>query len=85
MGVQYGQIQLDDLAQPLMVASNAVQEVLAGRPASFSWRALAAGKPSDARELRHLIEVVPVLDYSALEPGRAATDADRAGSQTRAR
>src|SRR6202043_264389 len=75
MGVQYGQIQLDDLARPMAMASDTVQEALAGRPASFSWRALASGKAPAPEELRRFIEVEPVLDYSALEPGRAASDA----------
>jgi hypothetical protein len=75
MGVQYGQVQLDDLAPAMTTASDTVQEALSGRPASFSWRALASGKASQSQELRRFIEVEPVLDYSALEPGRAASDA----------
>src|SRR5271165_3829089 len=74
-GVQYGQIRLDDLAPPMTMASDTVQEALAGRPASFSWRAFASGKPPEPQELRRFIEVEPVLDYSALQPGRAASDA----------
>jgi len=75
MGVQYGQIQLDDLARPMAMVSDTVQDALAGRPASFSWRALSSGKAPEPQELRRFIEVEPVLDYSALEPGRAASDA----------
>jgi hopanoid biosynthesis associated RND transporter like protein HpnN len=74
MGVQYGQIQSDDLARPMTMASDTVREALDGRPASFSWRVLASGKPPAPQELRRFIEVEPVLDFSALEPGRAATD-----------
>ena len=75
MGVQYGQIQLDDLARPMAMASDTVEAALAGRPANFSWRALASGKAPEPQELRRFIEVEPVLDFSALEPGRAASDA----------
>jgi uncharacterized protein len=75
MGVQYGQIQLDDLARPMNMASDTVQDVLDGRPASFSWRALASGKAPVPQELRRFIEIEPVLDFTALQPGRAATDA----------
>ncbi len=75
MGVQYGQIQLDDLARPMTMASDTVQEALARRPASFSWRALASGKAQTPEDLRHFIEVEPVLDFTALQPGRAASDA----------
>ncbi|MFL5267149.1 MAG: MMPL family transporter [Stellaceae bacterium] len=75
MGVQHGHIRLDDLAWPMAMASDTVSEAVAGRPASFSWRVLSGGKPVEPQELRRFIEVEPVLDFSALEPGRAATDA----------
>jgi uncharacterized protein len=75
MGVRYGQVQLDDLARPMAMASDTVEVALAGRPTNFSWRALASGKAPEPQELRRFIEVEPVLDFSALEPGRAASDA----------
>jgi hypothetical protein len=74
-GVQYGQIRLDDLAKPMTMAADTVQEALGGRPASFSWRVLVSGKAADPQELRRFIEIEPLLDYRALEPGRAATNA----------
>ena len=74
-GVQYGQVQLDDLARPISMAADAVQAALEGKPASFSWRLLASGRSAEPQELRRFIEVEPVLDYAALEPGRAATNA----------
>ena len=77
MGVQYGQIKLDDLAVPMNMAADTVSEALAGRPASFSWRVLAGGKPAQPQQLRRFIEVEPVLDFAALEPGRASTNAIR--------
>jgi len=75
MGVQHGQLNLDDLTRPMTMAGDTVNEVLAGRRASFSWRVLAIGKPAEPSELRRFIEVEPVLDFSALQPGRAATEA----------
>jgi predicted RND superfamily exporter protein len=77
MGVQYGQIKLDDLVLPMNMAADTVSEALAGRPASFSWRVLAGGKPAQPQELRRFIEVEPVLDFAALQPGRASTNAIR--------
>jgi hypothetical protein len=77
MGVAGGMIKLDDLTWPMTRAADTAEEVLSGRPASFSWRALASGKAAEPHELRRFIAVEPVLDYSALEPGRAATDAIR--------
>jgi hopanoid biosynthesis associated RND transporter like protein HpnN len=74
-GVEYGQLQLDDLTRPMTVAADTVQEALAGHPTSFSWRALAMGQTRQPQELRRFIEVEPILDYSALEPGRAVNSA----------
>jgi uncharacterized protein len=59
----------------MTMAADTVEAVLAGRPASFSWRALAAGKPPEPQDLRRFIQVRPVLDFNALQPGRAATEA----------
>jgi hopanoid biosynthesis associated RND transporter like protein HpnN len=75
IGVERGEIKLDDTVRPLTMAANAAQAALAGRPVSFSWRALASGQPLNSRDLRRFLQVEPVLDFTALEPGRAATDA----------
>ena len=75
IGVADGLYSLDDLAMPLDRAADMVADVLAKRPAHFSWRELAAGGPPDAAERRHFIQVDPVLDFNALEPGRTASDA----------
>jgi uncharacterized protein len=74
-GVQGGEIKLDQLVWPLSLAGNTLNDVLADRPARFSWQALVQGAPPQAAQLRHFIEVEPVLDFSALQPGRKATDA----------
>jgi len=74
MGVDRGDIALDDLVRPMTMAADTVESVLAGRAASFSWRVLASGKPAEPRDLRRFIQIEPVLDFSALQPGRRATD-----------
>ncbi len=76
-GVQQGMSKLDDLTRPLSMAADTLDNVLAGRPAVFSWQELLSGKPATTSERRRFIEVQPVLDYSALEPGRASSDAIR--------
>jgi hopanoid biosynthesis associated RND transporter like protein HpnN len=81
MGVANGAYGLDSLAPPMTMAADTAEDALAGRPAHFSWRALAAGKPPDPRELRRFIEIEPVLDFQALEPGRAATEAIDAAAE----
>ena len=81
MGVEAGIVNLDDLARPMTMAADTASAVLAGRSAAFSWQALAGGAPQRPAELRRFIAVEPVLDYSALEPGRAAIDAIRSAAQ----
>jgi hopanoid biosynthesis associated RND transporter like protein HpnN len=74
LGVERKEIELDSMVRPMTLAADTVDAVLARKPASFSWRVLASGKPAESRELNRFIEIAPVLDYSALEPGRAATN-----------
>ena len=59
IGVKQGKVSLDDFARPLNMAADALENILAGRPASFSWRALATGKPATPMELRGFIELRP--------------------------
>lgn len=76
-GLRGGQYKLDDMTPTLTMASDGVEGVLAGQPGTFSWINLVNGGPLKAEDARHIVEIVPVLDYSALEPGKAATTAVR--------
>ncbi len=76
-GVQRNMYTLDAMTRPLTMFASAIEDAIAGRPANFSWRELAAGKASDPHELRRIIEIRPVLDFAALEPGEKATKAIR--------
>jgi hopanoid biosynthesis associated RND transporter like protein HpnN len=77
LGLQSEDLKLDDFTKVLNAASDTLENVLAGRPASFSWRVLAQGKPAAPNELRGFIEVRPILDYGALEAGSVASEAIR--------
>ena len=77
VGVQYGMTKLDDYARPLSMAADTLDSVLAGRPAVFSWQEMLNGKPATPEDLRHFIEVQPILDFSALEAGRVSSTAIR--------
>jgi uncharacterized protein len=79
-GVSTGQMTLDQAAGAFDKAAVTVENVLAGRPASFSWNELLSGKPATPGDLRKFIQAVPVLDFNALEPGKRATDAIRAAA-----
>ena len=77
IGVQNQMVTLDAMARPLSMAATTLEDALAGRHAAFSWQEMLNGKAPEADELRRFIEVQPVLDYAALEPGRASSDAIR--------
>lgn len=76
-GLQRNMYTLDAMTRPLTMFASAIEDVIAGRSANFSWRELAAGQAPKPRELRHVVEIWPVLDFAALEPGEAATEAIR--------
>ena len=72
-GVRSGAGTYDDFDRPLVALAGALDSALAGQPTFFSWRGLLTGAPPDPRELRRFIQVKPRLDYSALQPGEAAS------------
>ena len=72
-----GQVTLAQMAPLLARSAATVEGILAGRNTALSWRDLAlhgaAAEPG-------LVEVRPVLDYAALLPGAASSDAIRAAA-----
>jgi uncharacterized protein len=77
LGVQGGQITLDNMQWPMTLAADAVENVNAGKPASFSWHDMVQGRASTSSERLRFLEIQAIMDYSALEPGERATDAIR--------
>ncbi|MFO1157617.1 MAG: MMPL family transporter [Reyranellaceae bacterium] len=84
-GVQRGQARLADL-QPLMTAlADTFARAVAGEPAYFSWQDAMDGlgeeaprsKLGDGRRTRRILLVQPILDFTALQPGQAASNAIR--------
>ena len=76
-GVKRGQLTLDDAERPLNQIAQTVEEVLDKGNATFSWREFTSEKPLTDADRRAFIEFKPILDFNALEPGKAATDAIR--------
>src|SRR5258708_4727983 len=72
-----GRVKLEQLAWPLALADRTLSDVLAGKPATFSWQELLQGQPPPAKQLRHLIGGQPTLDFAELQPGRKAEDGIR--------
>src|SRR6266699_3290689 len=75
IGARMNQYTLDNFSGTLNMVSDTLDEAIAGRFASFSWRAMLNGRPPKPDERRRFVEIRPVLDYAALMPGKAATDA----------
>jgi hopanoid biosynthesis associated RND transporter like protein HpnN len=80
IGARMNQYTLDDLSGTLNTVSDTLDEVIAGHPARYSWRAMLNGRPASPDERRRFVEFRPVLDYAALMPGKVATDAIRAAA-----
>ncbi len=78
IGVNQHKVELGATAPVFRDGARTVENILADKPASFSWRALVEGHKPQSLELRGFIEVRPVLDYKSVEPGHAATEALRA-------
>src|SRR5262249_27099399 len=76
-GIQRNMYTLDQMTRPLTMFASTLEDAIAGKPASFSWRELVARKDPDTRDLRRIVEIIPVLNFNALEPGEAATKAIR--------
>ena len=77
-GIKYGQATLHDVEPAMTALADTFEKAAAGQPAFFSWRTLIAGQPARPSEMRHIVLVQPVMDYAALEPGAAASEAIRA-------
>ena len=76
-GLQRKMYTLDDMTSTHTMFATTLEDAAAGKPASFSWRELVNRKAPTASELRRFIMIKPVLDYTQLEPGGAATKAIR--------
>jgi hopanoid biosynthesis associated RND transporter like protein HpnN len=67
---------LDTMASSLNLAAATLEGTAQGQVAEFSWKAVLNGAPTPL-DLHRYIEIWPVLDQHALEPGGRATAAIR--------
>lgn len=79
-GVARGQASLNQLDRPIKAFGDTLATVAAGGRAFLSWQSLV-GAQSAEQPTRGFIEVQPALDFDALSPGAAATDAIRAAAR----
>ena len=80
MGVERQQANLAGFAAPLQAFHATLAAVLAGSNQPLSWQSLLGGSLADKAGPYRFVLIQPKLDYSALEPGGAATDALRAAA-----
>ncbi len=76
-GVDTGETSFQELRTPLRTLADALEGLTAGRRQFFSWQTLITGEAPDERELRHIILVNPLLDFTQLQPGKLPIDAIR--------
>jgi len=76
-GVKRGQVKLDSTERPFNLIAQTVENAANNSDATFSWRELVSSKPITDSDRRSFIEVKPIVDFNALEPGKDATDAIR--------
>jgi uncharacterized protein len=78
MGVQKGDVDLGPYMPSLRAFNRSMQDALAGHPQPLSWQSLLGGDSlNDLAGQYKFVLVQPKLDYGALQPGGAATEAMR--------
>ncbi len=80
MGVQRGLADTAGYAPSLAAFHATLAGVLAGKPLPLSWQKLLSGSLGDLAGPYRFVLFQPKLDYGALEPGAAATQAIRAAA-----
>ncbi|MBV8911430.1 MAG: RND transporter, partial [Acetobacteraceae bacterium] len=79
-GVEAGQAELGAFGPALGGFHQALARAAAGKPEPLSWERLLAGSVADLAGRYHFVLAKPNLDYNAIEPGAAASDAIRAAA-----
>jgi uncharacterized protein len=80
-GANSGDASVEVLRTPLKTLADALQGLAAGEPTFFSWRTLMTGDKPDIRELRQIILLDPVRDFTQLQSGRLPIDAIRTAAE----
>ena len=72
-GVRLEKAKLDDLSPALAAIADALEAQANRKTAAFSWRTLITGRAAEPSELRHFVNIQPVLQFDDLQPGGKAT------------
>ncbi|MDB5396227.1 MAG: hopanoid biosynthesis-associated transporter HpnN [Rhodospirillales bacterium] len=75
-GVKRGDARRSDIAPALTAISGAIEDNLdPAKPLRpLSWQSMLTGRKPSPTDLQRFIQAKPVLDFSSLTPGKAATD-----------
>ncbi len=76
-GLKRDQFKLESTEKPFAQIAQSMESVMKDGKGTFSWRELTSDKPITESDKRAFIQIRPILDFGALEPGKAATDAIR--------
>ncbi len=76
-GVRREKTELEDLRPAVVAIADTLELLAKGKNSAFSWRRLITGRAPKPSELRRFVNIQPVLDFNALEPGGNATAAIR--------
>ncbi len=80
-GALHGEVDPTAFAEPIEAVAAAIDGVLAGHGQPVAWQKIVTGRAPTPQELRRFIIVKPVLDYTQLQPGGAASAAIRTAAQ----
>lgn len=76
-GVARGETDFKQLDAPLNSLAETLETNLAGQNKTLAWQSMGSDKAPLPRDLRKLLLVKPKLDFTALQPGEAASTAIR--------
>jgi hopanoid biosynthesis associated RND transporter like protein HpnN len=82
LGLERGEADLTSFAPALDAFHASLSASIAGHPQPLSWENLLAGSLAAQAGPYRFVEVQPKLDYDALQPGGAASDAIRVAAKT---
>ena len=80
MGVERGQADLGPFTPALKGFATALADAATGHPQPLSWERLLGGSLAELAGPYRFVLIKPKLDYGALQPGGAGTDALRAAA-----
>lgn len=83
LGLKQGQFDYEKIDQPLGKLAEVIENVTAGKNIPMPWRSMMSGDKPSLRDIRKIILTQPVMDFSSLSPGKAASEEVRKIAQER--